>query len=195
MSVRRFGIVVVVLVPLLLLPPLWLVAPRLTRVPLSPVRTVPTLLPLEPVVLRFTCGVVVMRLLELEVLRFTCGLTALRLLLELEVLRLTCGVAELLRLMLELEVLRLTCGVAELLRLMLELEVLRLTVGAVDWLERETAADWLLLLVLPPCERLRPWAEASDALKIRHPMRAKLIMIRVTEVFIIVLFYNVQQVI
>jgi hypothetical protein len=116
-----------------------------------------------------------MRLLELEVLRFTCGLTALRLLLELEVLRLTCGVAELLRL--------------------LELEVLRLTVGAVDWLERETAADWLLLLVLPPCERLRPWAEASDALKIRHPMRAKLIMIRVTEVFIIVLFYNVQQVI
>jgi hypothetical protein len=176
MSVRRFGIVVVVLVPLLLLPPLWLVAPRLTRVPLSPVRTVPTLLPLEPVVLRFTCGVVVMRLLELEVLRFTCGLTALRLLLELEVLR-------------------LTCGVAELLRLMLELEVLRLTVGAVEWLERETAADWLLLLVLPPCERLRPWAEASDALKIRHPMRAKLIMIRVTEVFIIVLFYNVQQVI
>ena len=126
--------------------------------------------------LRFTCGVVVMRVLELEVLRFTCGLTALRLLLELEVLR-------------------LTCGVAELLRLMLELEVLRLTVGAVDWLERETAADWLLLLVLPPCERLRPWAEASDALKIRHPMRAKLIMIRVTEVFIIVLFYNVQQVI
>jgi hypothetical protein len=117
-----------------------------------------------------------MRLLELEVLRFTCGLTALRLLLELEVLR-------------------LTCGVAELLRLMLELEVLRLTVGAVDWLERETAADWLLLLVLPPCERLRPWAEASDALKIRHPMRAKLIMIRVTEVFMIVLFYNVQQVI
>lgn len=125
--------------------------------------------------LRFTCGVVVMRLLELEVLRFTCGVAELRLLLELEVLRLTCGVAELLRL--------------------LELEVLRLTVGAVDWLERETAADWLLLLVLPPCERLRPWAEASDALKIRHPMRAKLIMIRVTEVFIIVLFYNVQQVI
>ena len=126
--------------------------------------------------LRFTCGVVVMRLLELEVLRFTCGLTALRLLLELEVLR-------------------LTCGVAELLRLMLELEVLRLTVGAVDWLERETAADWLLLLVLPPCERLRPCAEASDALKIMHPMRAKLIMIFVTEVFIVVLFYNVQQVI
>jgi hypothetical protein len=97
------------------------------------------------------------------------------------------GVADMLRLL--LEVLRFTCGVAEL-RLMLELELeLRLTVGAVDWLlERETAADWLLLLVLPPCERLRPWAIASDALKIRHPMRAKLIMIFVTEVFIIVLY-------
>ena len=86
-----------------------------------------------------------------------------------------------------LELLRDTCGVAELLRLMLELLLLRLTVGAVEVLfERETAADWLLLLVLPPCERLRPWAIASDALKIRHPMRAKLIMIFVTEVFIIV---------
>ena len=85
------------------------------------------------------------------------------------------------------------CGVAAL-RLTLGL-ALRLTDGAVELLERETAAVWLLLLVLPPCERLRPWAEASDALKIRHPMRAKLIMIRVTEVFIIVLFYNVQQVI
>ena len=74
---------------------------------------------------------------------------------------------------------------------MLELELLRLTVGAVDWLERETAADWLLLLVLPPCERLRPWAIASDALKIRHPMRAMLVMIFVTEVFIIVKYYNV----
>ena len=124
----------------------------------------------------------------LELLRFTCGVAELRLVLEL--LRFTCGVAEL-RLVLEL--LRFTCGVAEL-RLMLEL-LLRLTDGAVALLERETAADWLLLLVLPPCERLRPWAEASDALKIRHPMRAKLIMIRVTEVFIIVLFYNVQQVI
>ena len=91
---------------------------------------------------------------------------------------------------LELEVLRFTCGVAELLRLIeLELELLaRLTVGADVLFERETAADWLLLLVLPPCERLRPWAIASDALKIRHPMRAKLIMIFVTEVFIIVLF-------
>ena len=135
-----------------------------------------------------------LRLVVLVVLRFTCGVVVMRLL-ELEVLRFTCGVAELLRLTLELELLRLTCGVAELLRLTLELELLRLTVGAVDWLERETAADWLLLLVLPPCERLRPWAEASDALKIRHPMRAKLIMIFVTEVFIIVLFYNVQQVI
>ena len=72
---------------------------------------------------------------------------------------------------------RLTCGVAE-----------RLTVAAVELFERETAADWLLLVVLPPCERLRPWAEASDALKIMHPMRAKLIMIFVTEVFIIVLY-------
>ncbi len=53
LSLRRFEVVVVVLVPLLL-PPLWLVAPRLTRVPVSPLRTVPTLLPLEPVVLRFT---------------------------------------------------------------------------------------------------------------------------------------------
>ena len=90
-----------------------------------------------------------------------------------------------------LELLRLTCGVAELLRLGLEL--LRLTVGAVELEERETAADWLLLLELPPCERLRPWAEASDAPMIRHPMSAKLIMIFVTEVFIVVLFYNVQQ--
>ena len=116
--------------------------------------------------------------------------------LVLELLRLTwlllLGVAVMLRLL--LEVLRFTCGVAEL-RLMLELELeLRLTVGADDWLlGRETAADWLLLLVLPPCERLRPWAIASDALKIRHPMRAKLIMIFVTEVFIVVLYYNVIQ--
>ena len=116
--------------------------------------------------------VVILRLV-LELLRFTWLLLL--------------GVAVMLRLL--LEVLRFTCGVAEL-RLMLELELeLRLTVGAVDWLlERETAADWLLLLVLPPCERLRPWAIASDALKIRHPMRAKLIMIFVTEVFIIVLY-------
>ena len=90
---------------------------------------------------------------------------------------------------LEVELLRFTCGVAELLRLIeLELELLaRLTVGADELLERETAADWLLLAVLPPCERLRPWAIASDALKIRHPMRAKLIMMFFTEVFIIVL--------
>ena len=65
---------------------------------------------------------------------------------------------------------------------------LRVTVGAEELFERETAAVWLLLLVLPPCERLRPWAIASDALKIRHPMRAKLIMMFLTEVFIIVLF-------
>lgn len=85
-----------------------------------------------------------------------------------------------------------TWGVAELLRGAL---VARLTCGAAVLLERETAADWLLLAVLPPCERLRPWAEASDAPMIRHPMSAKLIIILVTEVFIIVLFYSVQQVI
>ena len=78
-------------------------------------------------------------------------------------------------------------GTATAVRLMLEL-LLRLTVGAVELFERETAADWLLLVVLPPCERLRPWAIASDALKIRHPMRAKLIMMVLTEVFIIVLY-------
>jgi len=49
---------------------------------------------------------------------------------------------------LEVELLRLTCGVAEL-RLVLGL-LLRVTVGADALLERETAADWLLLLVLPP---------------------------------------------
>ena len=101
--------------------------------------------------------------------------------------RLTCGVVVMLRLELELELLRLTCGVTEL-RELLELLELRLTVGAVALSERETAADWLLLALLPPCERLRPWAIASDALKIRHPMRAKLIMIFVTEVFIIVMY-------
>ena len=150
---------------------------------------VATVLRLVVELLRFTWllllgAATVPRLLE-ALLRLTCGVVeVLRLVLEL--LRLTCGVAEVLRLVLEL--LRLTCGVAEVLRLTLELE-LRLTVGAVDWLlERETAAVWLLLLVLPPCERLRPWAEASDALKIRQPMRAKLIMIFVTEVFIIVSF-------
>ena len=94
----------------------------------------------------------------------------------LELLRFTV-LLELLRFTVLLELLRLTCGVAE-----------RVTVGAVELFERETAAVWLLLVVLPPCERLRPWAEASDALKIMHPMRAKLIMIFVTEVFIIVLY-------
>ena len=114
-------------------------------------------------------------------------MVTLRLLLEL--LRLTCGVVVTLRLELELllELLRLTCGVAEL-REPVELLDVRLTVGALELRELETAADWLLLALLPPCERLRPWAMASDALKIRHPMRAKLIMIRVTEVFIIVMY-------
>ena len=115
-----------------------------------------------------------MRLTVLVVLRLTCGVEVLR----LEVLRLTCGVE-----VLRLEVLRLTCGVAEL-RLMLEPEF-RLTVGVDELLDRETAADWLLL-ALPPCERPRPWAEASDALKIMHPMRARLIIMVLTEVFIIV---------
>ena len=131
--------------------------------------------------LRFTCGAVVMLRPEvLEALpRFTCGAVVM---LRPEVLE---------------ALLRFTCGAVALLRFIELLELLRLTDGAVDELVlRETAADWLLLAVLPPpCERLRPWAEASDALKIRHPMRARLIMIRVTEVFIIVLFYNVQQVI
>jgi len=83
--------------------------------------------------------------------------------------------------------LRLTWGEAELLRLVVALE-LRLTVGALELFERETAADWLLLVVLPPCERLWPWAIASDAPKIRHPMSAMLIMKFLTEVFIIVLY-------
>ena len=147
-------------------------------------------------------GALVLRLVVLPlVLRFTCGVASLRrltlLLVLLPVLRLTCGVASLRRLVVVLPlVLRFTCGVAALRLMLLLLELLeRVTVGAVDLLGLETAADWLLLLVLPPCERLRPWAIASDALKIRHPMRAKLIMIFVTEVFIILLFYNVQQVI
>ena len=97
-------------------------------------------------------------------------------------------------LLLLLLLLRFTWGIASLLRL-IELELLaRLTVGAAELLLRETAADWLLLAVLPPCERLRPWAIASDALKIRHPMRAKLIMMFLTEVFIIVKIYIVQQI-
>ena len=99
-----------------------------------------------------------------------------------------------LRCTLLLLLLRFTWGIASLLRL-IELELLaRLTVGAAELLLRETAADWLLLAVLPPCERLRPWAIASDALKIRHPMRAKLIMMFLTEVFIIVKIYIVQQI-
>lgn len=163
-----------------LLPPR-VVAPWPTRVPLSLLRVLapwPTLLRL--VVLRLvTWGIdvvaePVVRLTVLVVLRLTCGVEVLR----LEVLRLTCGVE-----VLRLEVLRLTCGVAEL-RLMLEPEF-RLTVGADELLDRETAADWLLL-ALPPCERPRPWAEASDALKIMHPMRARLIIMVLTEVFIIV---------
>ena len=114
---------------------------------------------------------------DAEALRSTLG--------DDETLRLTWGDAvELLRLTELVELLRLTAA---------ERSVLRLTVGAVELLERETAADWLLLLVLPPCERLRPCAEASDALKIMHPMRAKLIMTFVTEVFIVVLYYNVIQ--
>ena len=130
--------------------------------------------------------------LLLELLLLTCGVVVtlrLELELELELLRLTCGVVVTLRLELELllELLRLTCGVA-VLREIVELLDVRLTVGALELRELETAADWLLLALLPPCERLRPWAMASDALKIRHPMRAKLIMIRVTEVFIIVMY-------
>lgn len=64
-------------------------------------------------------------------------------LVELELLWLTCG--EDIELWLALEVLlgRVTCGVEAL--------VLRLTVaGAAVLFERETAAVWLLLLVLPP---------------------------------------------
>ena len=119
----------------------------------------------------------------------------LRLELLLEVLRLTCGVAEVLRLTELLELLRFTALLVRL-ELLVLLPVLRLTVGAVaELLLRETAADWLLLVVLPPCERLRPWAEASDAPMIRHPMSAKLIIKFLTEVFIIVLIYMVQQVI
>ena len=119
----------------------------------------------------------------------------LRLELLLEVLRLTCVVAEVLRLTELLELLRFTALLVRL-ELLALLPVLRLTVGAVaELLLRETAADWLLLVVLPPCERLRPWAEASDAPMIRHPMSAKLIIKFLTEVFIIVLIYMVQQVI
>ena len=148
-----------------------LVVPRL----LEPVlMREPLELLLEPLVL----GRTLVPLLSLLLPRFTCGVVVmLRLELELELLRLTCGVTELRELLELLE-----------LRLMLELLELRLTVGAVALSERETAADWLLLALLPPCERLRPWAIASDALKIRHPMRAKLIMIFVTEVFIIVMY-------
>ena len=151
-----------------------LVVPRL----LEPVlMREPLELLLEPLVL----GRTLVPLLSLLLPRLTCGVVVmLRLELELELLRLTCGVTELRELLELLELLEL--------RLMLELLELRLTVGAVALSERETAADWLLLALLPPCERLRPWAIASDALKIRHPMRAKLIMIFVTEVFIIVMY-------
>ena len=132
--------------------------------------------------LRFTCGVAELRVVLVELLRFTCGVAELRVVL-VELLRFTCGVAELRVVLVEL--LRFTCGVAEL-RLALWSRLIVGAVGAEVLLERETAADWLLLLVLPPCERLRPWAIASDAPKMRHPMSAKLIMNFVTEVFIIV---------
>jgi hypothetical protein len=155
-----------------------------------------SLLPLR--VLRVEEPVLTREPLELLLEPLVLGRTLVPLLSVLVVPRLTCGVVVMLRLELELELLRLTCGATELrellelelleLRLMLELLELRLTVGAVALSDRETAADWLLLAVLPPCERLRPWAIASDALKIRHPMRAKLIMIFVTEVFIIVMY-------
>ena len=149
---------------------------------------------------RLTCGVAELLRLVLELrvseVRLTCGVAELLRLVRVSEVRLTCGVAELLRLVLVLEE-RLTCGVAELLRLALELlELLeRLTAGALVLSERETAADWLLLVVLPPCERPRPWAEASDAPMIRHPMSAKLIIKFLTEVFIIVMCYIVQQMI
>ena len=118
----------------------------------------------------------------------------LRRMLELLLPRFTWGEVVLRCMLLLLELLRLTWGVASLR--LIELELLaRLTVGAAELLLRETAADWLLLAVLPPCERLRPWAIASDALKIRHPMRAMLIMMFLTEVFIIVKIYIVQQII
>ena len=48
-------------------------------------------------------------------------------------------------------VLRVTCGVVALvLRLTVLVLVLRVAAGATVLLERETAAVWLLLLVLPP---------------------------------------------
>ena len=144
--------------PVLLLPPR-VVAPRLTLEPVSPPRVV------------------------VELLWVTCGVAAL--LLETLLERSTLG--EVVALLLDMLLERSTCVVVAALRLTLGL-ALRFTVGAVELFERETAADWLLLLELPPCERLRPWAEASDAPKIMHPMSAKLIMIFVTEVFIIVLY-------
>ena len=160
---------------------------------------------------RPTCGVVVLLLWPLPILLPVLGrVVALRPVIlpvlgfeEPEVptvegrlwsVRPTCWVLEVLRLLLVALLGRLTCGV-EVLRLPLLALPTRLTDGAVDLLELETAADWLLLAVLPPCERLRPWAEASDAPITRHPMRAKLIIIFLTEVFIVLLFYIVQQVI
>lgn len=171
----------------------WL--PMVVRVVFAGVVTVEGLLLVLPVLrptvprllvelLLLVCGATVVLRLVVDVLRLTCEL--------LELLRFTCGVAELLReLLLELllELLRLTCGVAELLLRLEAVLLLRFTCGVADeLLERETAADWLLL-ELPPCERLRPWAEASDAPMIRHPMSAKLIIRFLTEVFIIVLYY------
>ena len=120
-------------------------------------------------------------------------LVRLELLIEL---RFTCGLVEVVLLLVRLELLkelRSACGVYELLRSIELLLVLRLTLGVAELLLRETAADWLLLVLLPPCERLRPWAEASDAPMIRHPVSAKLIIKYLTEVFIMVLIYIVQQ--
>jgi hypothetical protein len=160
LSLGRVEVLGVVTEPVVLLPRV--VAPRLMRVPLSPLRLVLVL-----VLLWVTCGLVVL-LLETLLERSTLGEVD-ALLLEMLLERSTCGVVA---------ALRLTLGLA-----------LRLTDGDVELLlERETAAVWLLLLELPPCERPRPWAEASDAPMIRHPMSAKLIIIFVTEVFIIVLF-------
>lgn len=66
---------------------------------------------------------------------------------SLLVLRVTCGVV-VARLVVEV-VLRVTCGVVALV-LRLTVLVLRVAAGATVLLERETAAVWLLLLVLPP---------------------------------------------
>jgi hypothetical protein len=104
------------------------------------------------VVVRLTCGDTWLLVVLLELLRLTCGVVVvLRPVVLLELLRLTCGAVVVLRPVVALlELVRLTCGVAWLLRLLALLELLRVTCGAVEVLVRETAADWLLLLVLPP---------------------------------------------